>query len=267
MATKIDSPDTDSSKGKKVNKKSWNEMSKQEKRSGIIGLIIFAVIIIIVIVAVSSGGTKSSKNTANNTAASNSSTNNSSSSSSNNSSTPAVRQVEGTAATLGAGNFTVGVDVAPGLYDVTAPSDQSGNFIVKDTSGTAVYNEVIGDPSQGDVSKIRVNLNKNEQVEVSGMSDVAFTPVTAPFVTAHATTSLYAGSFTVGQDIGAGKYVVTPASGESGNFDVYDSNGNNFVNEILGPSSDDDDPSYTLTLSNGDIIQLQGIDSATFTAQ
>lgn len=74
----------------------------------------------------------------------------------------------------------------------------------------------------------------------------------------------------VGTDriFGAGKYVVTPASGESGNFDVYDSSGNNKVNEILGSdSSMGDVPSYSLTLNNGDIIQLSGIDSVAFTAQ
>lgn len=199
-----------------------------------------------------------------------SSVDSSSSGSASTSSTPAQRQVEGTAKTLGAGNFTVGTDVAVGIYDVTAPAGQSGNFVVNSTGGTAVYNEIIGDPSQGDgdVSKIRVTLTKGEQIQISGLSGVTFTPVTAPFVTVYATTELYAGTFIVGQDIGAGRYVVTPASGESGNFYVYDSNGDNLVNEILGSdTSMGDDPSYTVTLNNGDMIQLSGIDSTTFTAQ
>ena len=181
---------------------------------------------------------------------------------------PAGRTVTGTATTLGAGNFSVGTDVAPGLYDVTAPAGQSGNFVVNGSDGSLAYNEVIGDPSQGDVAKIRVNLTKGDQVQISSMSGVKFTPVTAPFVTAHATTSLYAGHFVVGQDIGAGKYVATPASGESGNFDVYDSSGSNKANEILGSDTASGDvPSYTLTLNDGDVISLSGIDSVTFTAQ
>jgi hypothetical protein len=98
------------------------------------------------------------------------------------------------------------------------------------------------------------------------MSSVTFTPVTAPFVTAHATTTLYAGTFVVGQDIGAGRYVATPASDESGNFFVYDSNGNAVVNEVLGSASDGDVPSVTTTLTNGEAVQISGIDSVTMMA-
>ena len=54
--------------------------------------------------------------------------------------TAPARTVEGTEVTLGAGEFTGGTDVAPGLYDVTTSPGQSGGFIV---SGTDSYNEIL----------------------------------------------------------------------------------------------------------------------------
>jgi len=194
-------------------------------------------------------------------------TSNKGSSVSSGSSAPVPRQAKGTAVTLGTGNFTVGTDIAEGVYDITAPAGQSGNFIVSGANGTAAYNEFIGKPSYGDVSKIRVILTKGQRVQISDMSGVTFTPTTAQFVTAHATAKLYAGTFVVGQDIGAGRYVATPASGESGDLFVDDSNGKSLVNKVLGSASDGDVPSYAVTLNTGDVITLSGIDSVTFTAQ
>ena len=175
------------------------------------------------------------------------------------------RQVKGTAVTLGAGTFTGGKDVAVGLYDVTAGAGQTGNFIVDASDGTNTYNEVLGAASDGNVTKIRTQINSGDQIQLSGISSVTFTPVTAAFVTSKATTDLYAGTFIVGQDIGAGRYVVTPASGESGNFIVDSSDGTNTYNEVLGAASDGDVPSVTATLNTGDEITLSGIDQVIFT--
>src|SRR5438067_1908550 len=101
--------------------------------------------------------------------------------------THAVRQVQGKVTTLGAGTFSGGKDVPVGLYDVTAPG-QSGNFIV---SGTDSYNEIFG---QG-VTKIRAQISDGDQIQLSGLSSVTFTPVATPFVTTHSLVTLYAGTF------------------------------------------------------------------------
>jgi hypothetical protein len=103
--------------------------------------------------------------------------------------------------------------VQPGLYDVTTPAGQSGNFTV---SGTDSYNEILGQngsvPGMG-VPKIRVKLSASDTIQISSLSSVTFAPVTAPLITTHSLVNLYAGTFTVGQDIGAGRYVATPGAG------------------------------------------------------
>ena len=171
----------------------------------------------------------------------------------------ASRQVKGTATTLGAGTFTGGKDVPVGLYDVTTTSGQSGNFIV---SGTDSYNEVLGVSDGFGVPKVRAQISTGDQVEISGLSQVVFTPVTAPFVTTQTVTSLYAGTFTVGQDIGAGRYTATTTAGSSGNFIV---SGADSVNEVLGVSDGFGVPSVTTNLKNGDIVEISGLSQVTLT--
>jgi hypothetical protein len=232
---------------------------KNHKALSIIG----GIILLIIIVSVANGSSKPTSNTAATTNTTPTSTK---------SSTPATtakpaakvatRQVKGTATTLGAGSFTGGKDVANGLYDVTAGAGQSGNFSV---TGTDSYNEILGaaDASLSQVPMIRVQISSGDQISISGLSSVTFTPVTAPFVTSQTTTNLYAGTFTVGQDIAAGRYVVTPGSGQSGNFST---SGGSDYNEILGSDKSlDEVPSLTVTLNKGDVIAISGMSQVTFT--
>lgn len=163
--------------------------------------------------------------------------------------------------TLEAGTFTGGQDVAVGLYDVTGGAGESGNFMV---SGTDSYNEILGsDTADGDVPQIRVHISGGDQIQISGLSQVTFTPVTTPFVTSYSAVNLYAGTFTVGQDIAPGRYVVTPGSGESGNFIV---SGNDDYNEILGDdTSMGDVPTVTVNLTDGDTIDISSLSQVTMT--
>jgi hypothetical protein len=156
-----------------------------------------------------------------------------------------------------------GKDVAIGLYDVTAPSGQSGNFRV---TGTDSYNEILGTDGAGDgVPVVRARISNGDQIQISGLSNVTFTPVTAPLVTAHTTVNLYAGRWVVGQDIGVGRYVATPGPGQSGNFVV---SGSDSYNEILsGDSSLRGVPSVTVGLAKGDVIEISGMSQVTMTAQ
>lgn len=174
-------------------------------------------------------------------------------------STITARHVTGKATTLGAGSFTGGKDVADGLYDVTTASGQSGNFII---NGTDSYNEILGVSYGQGVPKIRVQISDGDQIQISGLSQVIFTPVTAPFRTSHTATTLYAGTFTVGQDIGAGRYVATTTAGSSGNFIV---NGTDSYNEILGVSSGQGVPQVTVTLTDADVIAISGLSQVTMT--
>lgn len=222
-----------------------------------VATVVLGIILLMVIISSASSGNKSPTAT---TADSSQSTAKSSTSAPA-PAKPAVRQVSGTATTLGAGTFTGGKDVLNGLYDVTPGAGQSGNFMV---SGTDSYNEILGGGSASlGVPKVRVNVSADDQIKISGLSAVTFTPVTTPFVTTHTTVNLYAGTFTVGQDVGAGRYVVTPGARQSGNFMV---SGSDSYNEILGnDTSLSEVPSLTVTLTDGDTISLSGLSQVTFT--
>ena len=82
------------------------------------------------------------------------------------------------------------------------------------------YNEILGTSSEGlsAVPKVRVTISSGDMIMISGLSQVIFTPVTTPLVTTHSLVNLYAGTWTVGQDIGPGRYVATTTPGDSGNF-------------------------------------------------
>src|SRR5262249_35718381 len=142
-----------------------------------------------------------------------------------------VRQVTGEQASLGAGTFVGGRDISPGLYDVTTGPGQSGKFIV---DGSDSYNEIFGDATSLRAPRVRARISRDDQIQISGLSNVTFTPVSAPFITTHSPVHLYAGTFVVGEDVGAGRYVATPGAGQSGNFIV---DGGNSYNEILGGDS------------------------------
>ncbi len=170
-----------------------------------------------------------------------------------------TRQVTGTAVTVGAGNFTGGTDVAPGLYDVTAGPNQSGTFVV---TGSDSYNEILDSSGSRGVPTIRVQITKGDQIRISGLSQVVFTPVSTPFVTTHGNAVLYAGTWTVGQDLGPGKYVATPGAGQSGRVTITGEN----VDVILGGDPHlGGVPSVTFTVQNGDVIEIAGLRQVTLT--
>ena len=159
--------------------------------------------------------------------------------------------------TLGAGSFLGGTDVAPGLYDVTTGPDQSGAFIV---NGTDSYNEILDSSGTQGVPKIRIQISNGDQIQISGLSQVIFTPVSTPFVTSHSAVTLYAGTWTVGQDLGPGRYVATPGAGQSGNF-IITSEG---INEVLGGDpSRRGVPSVTFNVQSGDAIEIIGLRQVT----
>lgn len=170
------------------------------------------------------------------------------------------RTVEGTLVTLGAGMFKGGTAVAAGLYNVTPGTGESGNFVVH---GTDTYDEILGGgTTAGGVPMVRAKISIGDSITISGLSQVTFTPVTTPYVTTHSPVTLYAGTWTVGQDLGPGRYVATPGTGQSGNF-IITSEG---VDEILGGSSTTGGvPNVTFTVKKGDVIDISGLSQVTLT--
>jgi hypothetical protein len=159
--------------------------------------------------------------------------------------------------TLGPGSFTGGTDVAPGLYDVTTGPGQSGNFVV---NGTDSYNEVLDSSGSQGVPKIRVQISSGDQIQISGLSQAFFTPVSTPFVTTHSAVTLYAGTWTVGQDLGPGRYVATSGAGESGTFIIPDEGVNVILSSKPGRGAVS---SVTFNVQDRDVIEISGLEQVT----
>jgi hypothetical protein len=185
-------------------------------------------IIILIIIIVPKGGKSSqpASTPASNTASSSSST------SSQSKPAEKQRQITGKATNLGAGTFTGGKDIPVGLYDVT-PVSGTGNFTVNSSSGDLLVNEVLGKSSGLGVLKVRVKISKDDKIQLQSINKTHFEPVATPFVKSVQKVKLYSGTWTVGEDIAAGRYKASTPSG-AGNFVVYDNSGLPGTNEILG---------------------------------
>lgn len=160
-------------------------------------------------------------------------------------------------AELFSGTFVVGEDITPGRYVITCDSG-NGNLFIYD-NGMPLINEILA-ASAGDfgVSKVETDILSGQEIEISGLDKVNFTPSEVSLKT-----TLPAGIHLVGRDVPAGSYIATTKSG-SGNFFVYGKSGLPEVNEILG--AEDDGFSVTkvkFKVSDGEIIQIGGLESVT----
>ncbi|MDR2930907.1 MAG: hypothetical protein LBV06_08415 [Propionibacteriaceae bacterium] len=80
-----------------------------------------------------------------------------------------------------------------------------------------------------------------------------------------ALTTLGAGTFVVGTDIPAGRYVITPAGGDSGNLFIHSPKQPLYVNEILGQALGLGVPSVTVDLLADMEVEIKRISEVTFT--
>jgi len=78
-------------------------------------------------------------------------------------------------------------------------------------------------------------------------------------------TTLGAGTFTVGEDVPPGRYVIAPQGEQSGNLTATDADGALDINEVLGDAMGMGVPSVTDTLAEGTQIEISGLSAVTFT--
>lgn len=74
---------------------------------------------------------------------------------------------------LWSGYWFVGTNITEGRYTVTV-SNGSGNFIVYDKDSKVIVNEILG--GRIGVEKVVVNLKNGDMINISGLSNIKFTP-------------------------------------------------------------------------------------------
>jgi len=77
--------------------------------------------------------------------------------------------------TLSAGTFNVNQDVASGRYFITGEPGETGNFIIYDSTGVPIVNEILGAPDG--VPSITLNLASGETIDIDGINGVTFIPI------------------------------------------------------------------------------------------
>jgi len=160
--------------------------------------------------------------------------------------------------TLNAGTFEVGSDVPAGRYVITG--DGNGNFFVYDGE-MPVVNEILDPSGEFGVTSVTTDLEDGQEVEISGINAVTFTPAETSM-----SNTLSTGTWEVGLDIEAGRYDVTTPSG-SGNFFVNGPSGFPAVNEILDASGEFGVTTLTVDLEDGQTIEIMGLNEVEFTAK
>jgi len=154
---------------------------------------------------------------------------------------------------LFSGTFFVGDDIPPGRYVISG--DEPGNLFVR-RGGRAIVNEILGDGDWG-VPTITISLQDGDEIEISGISNVTFTPAETELLT-----TLTTGDWVVGIDILAGTYDASAVDeDDSGNFFVRRS-GRAIVNEILGGTFGVD--RVRVILEDGDVITISSLNAVEF---
>lgn len=175
------------------------------------------------------------------------------------------RNVQGKAIDLGAGTFTAGTDIEPGIYDATSLKGQ-GNFVVKNSNGKLTTNEILGNGELGS-KKVRVVIADGDNITISGINRTHFEPVTTPLIKEKKEVVLYSGYWVVGQDIGAGRYKAGNNLSKSSNFIINGKSGKLKTNEIISSSGDLGVAEVTVTLEDGDLINIRSSNGIKFTPQ
>jgi hypothetical protein len=119
--------------------------------------------------------------------------------------------------------------------------------------------------TRGQLSQVLKNLADSGAITINkSVQQPATTPVPQPNPTPIANeVTLGTGTFYVGKDIKAGRYIVS-TNNRGGNFFVYDKDGSAVVNEMLGTNTDFYVNNITTELSDGEKIEISSLQSVKF---
>lgn len=155
----------------------------------------------------------------------------------------------GESTTLGAGTWTVGKDIKPGIYVLTTAAG-SGN-ITSDYSDIDDINIILSssiEDADSEVTNYRAILSKGQEIKIEGLQNVNF-QVDNPLGNA-GTEKYISGQYIIGVDIKPGRYQIDADLG-SGNIMTDDGE----VNEILSTDPDENSiSSTTVDLTKGQVL-------------
>lgn len=173
------------------------------------------------------------------------------------------RVVVGELKELGIGSFEVGKDIVPGIY--TATGTGTGNLVVISGLDKIRVNEVFGDRDIA-VEQVRLILEEEQTVRMSGMDKVVLTPVASKVVKNKRIQILYSGTWIVGVDIMPGDYIVKNNRSEYSQVMVLSSEDGIVGNEIIS-ETDVGIKEMSVTLKDGDYIIIKGSKGLEFKPQ
>lgn len=164
----------------------------------------------------------------------------------------------GEATTLGEGTFTVGEDIAIGRYRATS-TEGYGNLFVYDEEGRltvgATMSEASEDSSRPRSSEVVIFLDEGDEVEISGIDHVDFTP--------YETTEVYEliiGQWVVGEDFPAGIYDISLEENENLGYlkvsTVKDYDTSRFA---LGSSAYGGTTEFTAAFEAGEVVTIEWV--------
>ncbi|MCC4908986.1 DUF2271 domain-containing protein [Microbacterium sp. cx-59] len=209
--------------------KTWDEMTPQEKKVGVITLVVLAVVVVIVIAAIN-GGSKT--NVPGDTASSTAET-------TRTADTPVQEAPKG----IAGGNYKVGTDMPAGEYVVVG-----NGYLQISSDSTGSFESIVENDNY--TNRTIITVSSGQYVQFSGR---AYTWDEAPKVDTSGAT-LPAGKYKVGVDLPAGEYKITP-TGSSGYLQVA-SSASDSTDSII--SNDNFTSEKYITVANDQYFKFTG---------
>jgi hypothetical protein len=162
------------------------------------------------------------------------------------------------AATLPPGKYTVGAEIQPGHYEITADGDETGNLRIASPTDPFKANELLGEGEFAlGAARYVTDLDEGDELIWDGVGTITLRPAETKL-----SNELSPGNYIVGLDIPAGGYLAEATGDWSGNLLVYSTDGQVLVNAIIGRGADP--ATVEVTLEDGQRVDISGVTTLKF---
>lgn len=168
---------------------------------------------------------------------------------------------------LDEGTHDVGSDITPGRYTITTDVGY-GSISIKDAEDYGILNETIVGATVGATesaddqpSQINVLLDEDYRVEISNIESVTLTPYETASVS-----KIFPGQWIVGEDFPAGVYDISLEKSDMyGSLEVYSQRDMVKSRHSLGSANYGGMTEFTMSFTDGDIVELRYLPEVTLT--